>query len=369
MKCKLHYLTVATIPSTSAHAKYVHCLCSALNSHFATTVFGCKNQWSKKFTTGNYKLKTISVFEKGDKLRLKTFQISLFHFFYVLCRKLLFFRTRDIFFVHNALSALVCAMLKVDFVIDLHSKEFGSRFAKKIISNNQPLFWITQSILLRNYLRDNLEVPDEKILLSRNAIEKNVIQIALNHNAFKRKGFKLGYIGRLVPHMGLETLYNALSHEEQNNDKMVFLAGDNVKHGKYLSELNSKYRNSDKIFHYLGFLNSEQIEWLSNKVDAFILLYSSKFLLLGTLSPMKLFEYLRFKKYIIAPKIKDIEEVVSYYNCQAKIIYYEIDCPTSLLKAIKFAQQNASQILPETRVETWEEKANKIISFLKPNIL
>jgi hypothetical protein len=84
---------------------------------------------------------------------------------------------------------------------------------------------------------------------------------------------------------------------------------------------------------------------------------------------MKLFEYLRFKKYIIAPRIQDIEEVVSYYNCQEKIIYYEIDCASSLLKAIKFAQQNANQILPETNVETWEEKGNKIISFLKSNAL
>jgi len=361
---RLSYLTVATIPYTTAHSKYVVQLCQGFGAQIKTTVVAAKKlSFRGSMQEANFRLLSLPVFHSKNT-RVKSYQVVLWHAFYILWRKLAGKRDEGIFVVHNALSALLCALLHCRYIVDMHGKELGSDASRKIVSRHPPMFWVVQSDLLKAYLVDELKVATDRIFLSRNAVNYISDTREIGGVEMSTDQCNIAYIGRLVPEMGYGDLMVALETSAVMDRVQVHMAGDRNKHADYFEAISKQFPSGSTQVKFVGFLDESEIEWLSRNTDAFLLLYSSAFHFVGTLSPMKLFEYLKYEKPIIAPMIPDIQEVVQYYNCEDRMVWYEMDDSESLAAAIRRVADGTVGAFNSVNVETWEDKAKNILDFM-----
>lgn len=350
---KLIYLTVATIPNKTAHSKYVMKLCEAFaNQGIDTTIVGGKPFGNKMVL--NIKNTRLGVKENSYKSLL----LACFHFLYVFKRKIFLQSKDDIYIVHNTISALVCSFLRVHYIIDMHSKIFNNKTAKKIFFKHVPLFWIVQSNLLKNFVNHEIGIDEDKILLSRNAVSEvkeygNIGQFIQNDERLK-----FAYIGSLEPNRGFGEFIRLF--ENVGNEYIVYVAGDYNRFKDYYDGIISKMNNKPNIT-FLDFLDDARINFLCKNVDILLTLYTTQISTIGYASPMKIFEYLRFDKRIIAPKIADVQEIIDYYDCEDRIRWYEIDSVSSLKHTIEIVVNEDKNIsFKNIKVETWDDKARDI---------
>jgi glycosyltransferase involved in cell wall biosynthesis len=350
---KLIYLTVATIPNKTAHSKYVMKLCEAFfNQGVDTTLISCvrKEDILKKEHTNFKLLRLIAPYNIFGKeiLNLRFKYYSYLVSIYILYYKLFF---KDLIFIcHNIHTVKVCEILKVKYILDLHDD-----FPKLNIS---PLFIIVQSNVL--YEKIKSKYTNTNILLSRNAVSEVKSVIKPEKFLENNKRLKFGYVGRLKPGTGFHEIVEAINNI--SFDFILYVGGDYEKYRSYYEDLFLKYPNAKNKIVFLGYLNDEQINYLSQNADVLIALYSSKIDIFGTLSPMKIFEYLRFNKRIIAPKIPDIEEIIDYYACNDRMRWYEIDNITSLKKTIENVLiEDNDMSFKRIDLETWDDKAKNIL--------
>jgi glycosyltransferase involved in cell wall biosynthesis len=355
---KLIYLTVATIPNKTAHSKYVMKLCEAFkNQKVDVTIISGKSFDDQ--TVLNISNIRLSVKEN----KYKSLILACFHFLFILKRKIFFQSKKDIYIVHNAMSAIACSILRVNYIIDMHSKIFNNNKAKKILFKHLPKFWIVQSNLLKNFVNKDIGIDEENILLSRNAISevKNFIRIDkfLEHDS----RLKFGYIGSLEPNRGFGDFIKLF--ESNYDEYIIYVAGDYYRFKTYYDNIiNSMEKKPNIIF--LGFLDDEEINYICQNVDILLTLYTTKISTIGYASPMKIFEYLRFNKRIIAPKIPDIEEIIKYYDCEDRMRWYDIDNVISLKNTIeKVLREDKNQTFKSVQVETWDDKAKNILERIK----
>lgn len=358
-KVKLIYLTVATIPNKTAHSKYVMKLCEAFaRQGVDVTVVSGKPIKEKNKLKILFKIVRIPICE----CKYKSLILSIFHFFYILKRKIFIQSKDDIYIVHSAITALFCSILKVNYIVDMHGKIFNQQKAKKILFKYKPLFWIVQSNLLFNFVNKKIGISKSKIFLSRNAVDKvekfkNIDKFDKNNNRIN-----IAYIGRLEPKTGFDDIVKAIN---ELDNIIVYVGGNYEKHKKYYKELFEKYPKSKEKIVFLGYLNDEEINYVCQKSDILMALYNSNISIMGALSPMKMFEYLRFNKRIIAPKIQDIEEIVEYYNCEDRMRWYEMDDIDSLKETIIRAISEPKNLtFKPVQVETWDDKAKNILKEL-----
>jgi glycosyltransferase involved in cell wall biosynthesis len=359
---RLIYLTVATIPNKTAHSKYVMKLCESFknNGKDVSIVSGKIKNINEKIEFKSYRLRI----KEG---KYKSLILAIFHFFYLLKQKLFFESKQEIYIVHNSLSAIFCSLLNVNYIIDMHAKILKNKKSKKIISKNSPLFWIVQSNLLYEFVNNELNVKKDQILLSRNAVSEITSYEKIDEFYNNDKIIKFCYIGRLVPNTGFDDIIKAINNIKYNNF-IIYVAGDYERYKSFYQDLFKKYPNSKNKIVFLGYLNENEINYLSNESDILMALYSSKISILGALSPMKIFEYLRFNKKILVPKIDDINEIVEYYNCEDRMRWYEIDNIVSLRKSIlNLIEEKKYDTLEKINVETWDEKAKNILNFINNN--
>jgi len=358
---KLIYLTVATIPNKTAHSKYVMKLCEAFSKNGVDTTvvsgkpFGDNTEQSIKSTR-------LVVKEN----RYKSFILAIFHFLFILQKKIFFQSKNDIYIVHNTYSALACSILKVNYIIDMHSKIFNNQKAKKILFKHLPLFWIVQSNLLKKFVKNEIGIDENNILLSRNAISKDEECQKVNNFQEDDEMLKFAYIGSLEPNRGFGKFIQLF--ENHVYDYMIYVAGDYNRFKNYYDDIINNMAKKPNIV-FLGFLNDEEINYVCKNVDILLTLYTTQISTIGYASPMKIFEYLRIDKRIIAPKIADIEEIVEYYDCEDRMRWYKIDDIKSLNSVItKVLNESRNLKFKDIDVETWDDKARNILKIINDRI-
>lgn len=363
---KLIYLTVATIPNKTAHSKYVMKLCEAFaNQEVDVTLVSCvrKEDLFKKEevfdmfkVNKRFNLKRIvapyyffnKLLPNGVRFRYH----SIITLFFIIYYKFLY--KESIFICHSYFTARVLELLKVKYVLDLHDD-----FPKTKLN---PLFIIVQSNVL--YEKVLKKYPNHQILISRNAVSKIIDYEVVQRVERDNKNILISYIGRLEPNTGFDQIVQAIENIEYSF--IIYVAGDYQRYRDYYEDLFQKYPNAMSKMVFLGYLNENEINFLSKNTDIFIALYSKKMSIFGTISPMKIFEYLRFDKCIIAPKINDIQEIVDYYDCEDRMKWYGIDDIQSLKSSIKLGIEESKKVnYKRIDIETWDDKVKYILNKIR----
>ena len=118
-----------------------------------------------------------------------------------------------------------------------------------------------------------------------------------------------------------------------------------------------------------GFRDHSDLPWLLAGADVLVLPNTakdenSKFFT----SPLKLFEYMAASRPIVASSLPSLREILNEKNA----VFFEPDNPKSLASAVESLLDNdslsirlADNARSDVRGYTWDERAKKIITFLK----
>ena len=238
---------------------------------------------------------------------------------------------------------------------------------------------IFESHEVKNHLINLLKFVDGIITI--NEFQKKVYERKLNINIktihdgvelkkikpFKKQNdkIKLLYTGNLSADKGVYTLLDAYQDLDEKYELDIVGGSPNLLDS--FKKIASKKKRIPKIH---GHVKQFEILNFVEKAEILIIPNSSKYKSNLYTSPMKLFEYMSYKRLIIASDIPAIKEVlVDKKDC----IFFKSDSYTDLSKKIRDLNNHNYDSLIKNSFEkvknyTWKERARNIFEFISKEI-
>jgi glycosyltransferase involved in cell wall biosynthesis len=208
--------------------------------------------------------------------------------------------------------------LKIKIIVEPHSET--ERWDKKSLANVDGIIFTTQS--LRSRLTDRYSIsPDIPSRVFYHRVRIPIIDhIPVRKTA--KEGFCIGYIGGLEKWKGVDTIIGAMSLLPE--DICARFVGGKIggmDHDRLLS-LAEKRGISSRVF-FAGRVKQDELASTAGDVDLFVLplLDSGQ----GSL-PMKLFDYMRLGRPIVAAAQDSLKEVLD----EGSALFYDAGSPGSL---------------------------------------
>lgn len=273
-------------------------------------------------------------------------------------------RQNDMVISNDALPLLATTLVRKYTMYEMHD------FADRSLWMYETLFRRTRWILVtnewkRNKLAADFSVPQEKIILERNAVDVDAFgktdKLTAREALGLAKTIKIAlYTGHLYQWKGADTLARAAALLPEVTVMFVGgTAGD-------LARFNASWAAVPNI-KIIGHVPHEQIPLWQSAADVLVLPNSAKEeISIHYTSPMKLFEYMASERPIIASDLPSIKEILP-----ESIGYYATpDDPESFAHAIKSALDD-SRDLGRARLGrelaqqySWQKRAERILSLI-----
>ena len=255
----------------------------------------------------------------------------------------------------------------IPFVVECHLPlgTSKSQFDKLVNSKNLKLI-VVISNNLKNYFLNLYPFLKEKIILMHDAAPFPKKEFKYIHK--KKPIFNIGYIGNLYKGKCMETL--VLISPLLSKDIKINIFGG-TKHDIKKWQIKLKRKNiTNIVFH--GFINRGNLESKISNIDCFIAPFSDKVLssggqnLIEWMSPIKIFEYMSFKRPIISSYLKNLSDVLlDEKNC----LLCSSGSPEDWVKAInkiKLNKELSEKIVSNAHNDflqnyNWDVRAQKII--------
>ena len=255
----------------------------------------------------------------------------------------------------------------IPFVVECHLPLGSSKshFDKLVNSKNLKLV-VVISNNLKKYFLNLYPFLKEKIILMHDAAPFPKKECQYIHK--KKEIFNIGYIGNLYKGKCMEMLI-LISPILAKDIKIHIFGGTKQDIKKWQIKL-QRNNITNIVFH--GFINRGSLESKIGNIDCFIAPFSEKVLssggqnLIEWMSPIKIFEYMSFKRPIISTNLKNLSDVLlDEKNC----LLCSSGCPEDWVKAINRIKSNKE--LSEKIVSNayddflknynWDVRAQKII--------
>ena len=169
------------------------------------------------------------------------------------------------------------------------------------------------------------------------------------------------YSGNLSPDKGVYTLLEAYQELDENYELDIVGGSPN-----FLEDFKKVALTKKRIPNIYGHVKQYEILKFAEKSEVLIIPNSSNFKLNLYTSPMKLFEYMSYRRLIIASDIPAIKEVLEdNENC----IMFKADNTSDLSKKISNLYKYDYQRLTENafkkvKMFTWKKRALQIKNFI-----
>ena len=371
---KVYYLTVATIPSTTAHAAYVLSLGRALGLAGVPTIIGaCRPNIDHTDSVNaelpsNVKLETFSVITRSASSRI----LSLF--FHVLFSNVKF-DPDCLVITHNPLIAVALSIKKIPFFFDIHAVAGKGRLIQYILRSKylQGCLYVSKQIGVK--LREKFfELSCPQMVLGCGIWASEFADMKSSYDARKEKlipenSIVIGYVGSMGEHRGIDLLLQSASELKDlpKNYFWLFVGG----RPEQISEW-EKYALSlglsEQHFRFVGHQPQSSLKDWYACTDILCAPYSLKLSTAQVMDPMKLYEYVAAKKNIIVSDIQTTQDALE--NCK-NVWFVEPDSTSSLVSAVLSAseqsiiQSNKSDENDFLKGKTWEDKVSMLIEWLE----
>ena len=232
-------------------------------------------------------------------------------------------------------------------MMDIYSEMTNNAKLKKHILKSEKIMFdsaasiVVSSEYIKGYIIKKYGVNEERIHLIRNGFSSDKDIIIDNNNASHGRIIKLAYFGTVASWFDWETIKFSL---KENNDIEYHIIGPTPE--------GVPENIGDKVFFY-GAVKHDELYSLIKDCDALIMPFIVNEIIKGV-DPVKLYEYIYFKKNIICVKYQEIirfEKFVYFYNNKEEYI----EAINEVKKGkLKYNEKDAMSFLSDN---TWDNRA------------
>ena len=315
----ISYISTSNFPSQQANLVNVMNMCYSLIENqnklylFLKTASYKKNSILKKQLIKDFGLTKIN-----NIILFKFFNVYGMSIFYSLyCSIKTFFLNVNFCFSRDPIAAYFCCILKIPVILELHAPinklpKIEVYFLKKIIKNKKLLFFIViTEFLKKNFLTYNID--KNKIIVlpdGANIPKKEIKKLNLKGDYDK----ELFYVGSLYKGRGIDLI---LKLSKIMPSKRFHIVGGSLKEVAYYKTKTSGQKN---IIFY-GHVPFKKTKSFIKSADILLAPYQKIVNIYGGgntvewMSPLKIFEYMSFRKPIIASKLSSLKIILKHkYN-------------------------------------------------------
>lgn len=315
---KIVYLSKSTIPSRTANSVHVMKMCQALaNKNHEVILYsyaGDSVDDVYKFYGVNKNFKVVST-KRAFKNKIQ----PLYHLMKVKA-ELKKSSQPDIIYSRDLLTLSILSKKGIPFAYEAHSypsNNVSIQLEKRLFNNkNFKFIGVISSALEKEYLKNypkllagkTLVIPDGADLPLNLYNNKDIDISLLDNNNHNRP--QIGYVGHLYKGRGIDVVLDT-ANKLPNYD--FHIIGGEDKDIKYWS---NKISSQENVYFH-GFVPNYKLIEYYNKMDILLAPYQSE-VIIGNgrtdtskwMSPMKIFEYMSYKKCIISSDLEVLKEVL-----------------------------------------------------------
>ena len=372
---KILYISKSILPSKTANSIHVMKMCQAFADNGNEVILLAPDIKEKDV----YEKDVIDIYEfYGVK---KNFEIKkLWHpnfkigaLFYTLCIFFYLLVNTKFNLVYGRFlhGCFIAALLKKAVIFETHNpihnfKDHRIKVFNKLIKNKYFKKLVVISSTLKNSYLDKGYLNKDKILVAHDGadnVEDFNSKISLLGN---KNTLKIGYVGHLYKGRGIELIIECAKQIKDLTFHIVGGMRNDIDHWqKY-----SKNLNVSNIYFY-GFVPPKTVANYQNSFDIVLAPYTNKVSVFGNtgdtskyMSPLKIFEYMSFKKPIIASDLPVLREVLSEKN---SILVQPENIKNWVLAINRLRNQEDRKIIAENALKdfkfyTWKSRAYKVIN-------
>lgn len=313
---KVAYLSSSTIPSRDANSIHVMKMCSALASCGLTvTLYGvrdtaCANIENLYTYYGAQQNFAIILKDKITTRFIGSFLTAIKFFADV------YNGSYDIIYARNIYAALLCGFISIPTVLEVHApphNNLAKLAIKTIVSFRKFIALVCISDALSKEYQRQLGFRCQIVTLHDAANQPRIQEGSIS----SREKFRVGYTGHLYPGRGIEIIISMADRVPECN---FYIVGGTEKE---ISEWKDFTGNPNKNIFYLGFVSPVDVPETCLQFDILLAPYQSVVTVAGGggdtsrwMSPLKIFEYMSYKKPILCSDIDVLKEVLSDgHNC------------------------------------------------------
>lgn len=378
--CKVNYVSSSKIPSNSANSVHVMKMCNAFVEEGCEVTLFCpdnsKNGWvfsdkfsDKYYILNRFKIRFIKV--PNAKFWQLVYAAKLFHF---CCN------SSDLIVSRNFFASVFFAVFDKKQIFEVHDdgiclSRLKSLLLRFLISRKKfvGMVFITNSLKARFKsfsLKNTVILPDGADLVISPIKDSEIASLENKNN-----NLSLGYIGSMNEGKGMEILSKISKKLTSSNLHIIGGEVEQINRWKTCFDLT-------KVEFY-GHKNQVEIRDLVSEIDVFLLpnqkmvkgveikldkkLNNKKSVDIGKFtSPLKMFEYMSYKKPIIASDLEVLREILN----DEIALFSDPEDTDSWLENIELMRnpQVRGNIATNAFIEfennyTWKARANKMLIF------
>lgn len=364
---KIAYLSNSTIPSTAANSVHVMKMCAAFVRQGHSVDLYAAKTISKEHNVDPFRYYGIKNAFTIIKSVKPSFRGGGMIFRLVGIYKMLF-RKYDLIYARNYLHAKLTLLFNKPLLIEVHDiPKYGKeiRAIKTIIHSDRLICLVTISHALKDeYLRLYPELNNKKVVVAHDCADVPQETAKNNDNS----EIAIGYVGHLYEGRGIEVIFEMA---KRFANRTFYIVGGSAKD---INRLKSSCNINNIVFE--GFVPNGELYRYYSKFDIVLAPYQKRVSVSGNsgdtskyMSPLKLFEYMAYKKAIISSDIPVLREVLTDNE---NSLLCECDNLDEWERAIDklIRDNNFRQKLVEAAHEdflknyTWDERAKRLLGVL-----
>tara|TARA_B110000003_G_C16641498_1_gene530369 strand:+ start:2109 stop:3230 length:1122 start_codon:yes stop_codon:yes gene_type:complete len=369
---KIFYLVNAKIDSKAAHAVNMASTCNAMSELGHDVSLITRNILDIDFNLNNY-YKNYSI-----KFPFKVVKIPFLNFNFLRNLSFSFNAIRyvikenpDIIYIRYSLDFIILFFINKKIIIERHSPLSSNLFIKFFQSftygfNNVAKIIIITDSLKKIILSQKLKLKKKLYVHCDGA---NIVSLKNDNNIKLQGSFEnnIGYFGHLYEGRGIDLIINIAI---QNSNLGFHLIGGLDKDVKRWIE---KSKALENIFFY-GYLPHNKLVSYAMLMDILLAPYQNNVKVPGGpntvkwMSPLKIFEYMSFKKPIICSNIEVLHEVLENNVNSLLVNSKNVDAWTFAIKSLLNDNQFAELLVNNaysdlTNKYSWRKRVQAILDF------
>lgn len=259
--------------------------------------------------------------------------------------------------------------LKIYFEVHSLDQQYPVKFFHKLLRESDGLICITKA--LKQALVEQYSISADKIIVAPDGVRESQLNVRpMSRNEaraqlnIRAKNIVL-YTGQLLPGKGADVFVAAAKYFEK--DVTFLLVGG---HGDYWEQMQRRVKEEKLAnIRLAGFVPPAQVPIYQSAADVLVLPATADHAISAYTSPLKLFEYMASNRPIVASDLPVLGEILA--DGTNALLFKERDAHdlavkiTELLNDEELAGTLASRAREDVRDYSWENRAGRILEFIK----